>query len=110
MFQRFKKRIDPILHLCLRKISRVLNIGFYEESGDTQIFGEILPHIALSCGKEAAALYRMDHKGIGGPFLYVPVDLVVALEEITIGEVPFQHVFCNRLQGPHWIMLETELP
>ena len=78
--------------------------------GNTELLGEVVAHVALSGGKQAAALHKVNDDAVRLPFLHVTMDLLIPLKIISVGHVVGQHVHGHGLKRPLRIMPEAELP
>src|SRR5271166_355259 len=109
MGEGFEERVDAIAHLRLREIARVLEVRLDEQRRHAAL-REIFTHIALAGREQPAALHRVDDERVRVPLLEVAFDLVVALQEVAVGEVPTQQMLGDALQRPVRVVDEAEFP
>src|SRR5208282_5424417 len=110
VLQRLEESVDTGPGLGFPKVAGIFQVGLDVERGHAQLLGEVIAHVALAGGEQAAALHKVDHEAVGVPLLNVAAELFVALQKAPVGYVLLNHVHGHRFEGMVGVVTETEFP
>src|SRR6266571_1596884 len=110
VLERLEEGVDPVLELRLGVVARVLEVGLDEKRRYAELAREVVAHVPLPGGEEAAGLDRVDDQRVRFPLLDVTLDLLVARGDRAVGEVLAEHLLGNGLEWPLGVVAEAPLP